>query len=212
MKIFKNYCLIIFCLLLITGCLSIPKNTDSGKTCTMVKIAGVIKSQISLSNVRYGTYQILPVTKSVKTFKWEKYELVDSNTVIREESFLISSLQSPYSYNLKLKPGNYNEWLFVEEYGASANMKAGYYIEKRLKTNVTIKENCLTILPFKVWYELGSITEGNDSFVDMTVTIVELTDGDISGIIDDLKKDKNVFTYKAVYYGDKDITSKVKSN
>jgi hypothetical protein len=44
----------------------------------------------------------------------------------------------------------------------------------------------------------------------MTVTIVELTDGDISGIIDDLKKDKNVLTYKAIYYGDQDITSKVK--
>lgn len=177
-----------FLMLTLTGCLSFPKNDNKGGATVFVKISGIVSSQLQISLVEYGTYYLFPQNMKI-----------DKNTID------ISNLQMN-KIKKNIKSGTYNNWVLLRKRKNNGKQ----YIVDEIEKNVTLKDNCLTIMPFKVFYQLGTIVEGSSYYVNFKVSLQKLSENEIADIIKDLRSNKNVLTYNEIYFGDVNITEKIK--
>jgi hypothetical protein len=195
MKISLLKAFIFILVISLTGCLSIPTNDKSDSSTAYIKISGITTTpDIQLSYVLYGFYYVIP-----------------ENAKNENDFFTIKSLGSGYQIKQNIKNGNFNEWLLLGQERNTANKAGNIYIVDKSDSGVTFKENCFTIMPFKVFYNLGKVVEGSSYYVNFKVNLVKLTENDIAGIIKDLQSDKNILTYDAIYLGNQDITDKIKN-
>ena len=64
-------------------------------------------------------------------------------------------------------------------------------------------------MPFRLNWVLGTVVEGTSSYVHLDETLEKLSENELAGIIKKLKSNKNIRSYKAVYFGDQDITDRI---
>jgi hypothetical protein len=196
MKVFKLL-LIVFLtmsILFVTYGIDIPKNNNSGKSFVYLKISGQSTNSINIGRLITKNHYVLPQSDNL-----------DKKKAIKVSNFSFSSKTSQ-----DCSSGDFNEWILIFEDGGSAVSQTKLYLRHQIESKVTIKENCFTILPFKIWWTLGRMKDGSDFYVNFDVQLVPLTEDDIQNIMKEIKKNKNLFTYQSIFLGDEDITDKIK--
>jgi hypothetical protein len=181
--------------LVFSSCLTIPRNDNKGKCYGYIKV-------VSEGDWNYVKNSTLYVSVYKDDVIKGSIELVNPNTT--------------YDFSSNFSEGEYSSIkLSWRESGDMNKDIKKYKISQSLENQIIFKRNCLTIIPYKLIWRVESKTldaEGHPTLVRVYSVLKEydFKNNEVDDLINELKKNDNVKTYDAVYFGNTDITDKIK--